>query len=674
MMSRRYYQPPKFNLLFLNCMLLTLLCAAPVQAQNPPSAEEAAARESVFEAEDSKEQLKLAEEFLHKYPESVYYHLILHTALTAACEIDPNSLQVATYADRYFENERKGTSECLANWGVAFTLFQSGSRPAIAATYAERSLAMLSDSEPLHPTTRASLFQILAYFRNTGGDWEAAIRFQREAVQLLVDQLVSRPGTSRYSTARIVEYRGELGLYLLTGGAIEEAALHIGWALLHDPTRPEVVQALDQLAGREAEQQTATLDYKEALVAAIADTMLENHPDQYTRLMLAKSFAALGVLESRALEYVDEIVRENGPEADISKYFGARVALAQVQAAMEDYEAALVTLAVVEQLSTPLDTDYMLTRGKCLEELHRVEEAISTYLGVISIRDDPLIMERLKPLWESTYCASRNMEVEAEELAQELESWHPEGQFVPPTGWQGRVVLAELHTGTDCTPCLAADIAYDYLMEYYTNETLAVLVYHHHIPMPDPMTNPDTETRFSYYEPEVDIPSSRVNGTGYYSGGLGHRGAARQLFNVYRWSIDRDLVRAPQISIDLDGTRSGTEISFEVQVHNKLDTHRMVVRDFIGGPEGYPIDSVSSTMKISEIYDIGSLETFLREYLSEYEENPTLLGDPWPGLKNVWSGFPDSAGEIDEDKLVLVAFVQDDVTKEVLQVKVLEFH
>ena len=43
-------------------------------------------------------------------------------------------------------------------------------------------------------------------------------------------------------------------------------------------------------------------------------------------------------------------------------------------------------------------------------------------------------------------------------------------------------------------------------------------------------------------------------------------------------------------------------------------------------------------------------------------------------MKNFWRGFPDDAGEIDESQLVLVAFVQDDTTREVLQAKVLEFH
>jgi len=702
MLGIRSVHSHKLQLMFLLCLLLSLYCITPIQAQNPPSAEEIAAREMVFDAEDPRERIELAEDFLRKYPGSRFVSGILRSALTSACEIDPNSSQTATYAELYFEIERQNASECQANWGVAFTLFQYGSRPAIAATYAERSLAAMSDSEPLQPITKASLFQILSHFRSANSDWEAAISFQREAVRLLVEDAASRPTSIRYVIDKIVEYRGELGFYLLRGEAREEAAPHIGWAVLNDPTDLEVVQALDILADRETEGQAGALEYKGNLLAAIADTMIENNPTQDTRLMLAKSFVTLGVLEERALKHVNEIVLENGPNTGIRQYFDAQVALAQVQAAMEDYEAALETLAGVEQLSTPYDSDYTLTKGQCLEELHRTEEAISAYLEVISLRDDPLIMERIRPLWERTYGTSRNMEVLAEELAQALESWHPEGQAATPTGWQGRVVLAELHTGTDCTPCIAADIAYDHLIEYYPDELLAVLVYHHHIPMPDPMTNPDTEARYSYYEPEADIPSSRVNGTSYYSGGLAHRGAGKKLFNVYRWSIDRELIREPQAAIDLNGIRSGSEISFEVHVHsidptfmgtenlrlrlvlaekevhyvglNKLDTHRMVVRDFIGGPEGYPIDPMNSTTKISGIYDIRSLENYLRDYLSEYEENPTLLGDPWPGLKNFWLGFPDEAGGVDEERLVLVAFVQDDETKEVLQAQVLEFH
>ena len=46
--------------------------------------------------------------------------------------------------------------------------------------------------------------------------------------------------------------------------------------------------------------------------------------------------------------------------------------------------------------------------------------------------------------------------------------------------------------GAGCPPCAGADLAYDGAMERYGHTELAVLMYHMHIPRPDPMANPYT--------------------------------------------------------------------------------------------------------------------------------------------------------------------------------------
>ena len=64
--------------------------------------------------------------------------------------------------------------------------------------------------------------------------------------------------------------------------------------------------------------------------------------------------------------------------------------------------------------------------------------------------------------------------------------------FKAPAGWKGKTVLAELFTGSECPPCVGADIAFDALIESIPAKYLAVLVYHLPIPRPDPMINPAT--------------------------------------------------------------------------------------------------------------------------------------------------------------------------------------
>src|SRR5262249_23603191 len=69
-----------------------------------------------------------------------------------------------------------------------------------------------------------------------------------------------------------------------------------------------------------------------------------------------------------------------------------------------------------------------------------------------------------------------------------------------------RTVLAEVFTGSGCPPCVAADLGFDAMMERYKRDELAVLMYHLHIPAPDPMTNPATQARSKFYG-VMSVPS-----------------------------------------------------------------------------------------------------------------------------------------------------------------------
>src|SRR5207253_3126066 len=62
-----------------------------------------------------------------------------------------------------------------------------------------------------------------------------------------------------------------------------------------------------------------------------------------------------------------------------------------------------------------------------------------------------------------------------------------------------RAVLAEVFTGSGCPPCVAADLAFDVALERYSRNDVVVLMYHQHIPRPDPMTNPATLARAKFY-------------------------------------------------------------------------------------------------------------------------------------------------------------------------------
>jgi thiol-disulfide isomerase/thioredoxin len=241
-------------------------------------------------------------------------------------------------------------------------------------------------------------------------------------------------------------------------------------------------------------------------------------------------------------------------------------------------------------------------------------------------------------------------------------------------------VLAELFTGSECPPCVAADMAFDHLLSAYDRKGVVVVEYHLHIPAPDPMTNADTEARAKYYG-VGSTPSVLFGGTELIRGG-GPKAATKNRFGLYSYAIDRRLERQAAISIALDGSVQGSSVKVEASadagatpgdlklrialveevVHftgaNGLAEHRAVVRQMIGSPAGAALaggkGSHSATVELS------GLTGTLRAYLEEFEKNP-------PARFSKDYRFKEKKHEIDPANLALIAFVQDDATKEVLQ-------
>src|SRR5262245_8078547 len=75
--------------------------------------------------------------------------------------------------------------------------------------------------------------------------------------------------------------------------------------------------------------------------------------------------------------------------------------------------------------------------------------------------------------------------------------------FKPGSSRKDRVVLAEVFTGAGCPPCVGADLAFDAVLDRYERRDVAVLMYHLHIPRPDPMANAATRIARPFTECEA---------------------------------------------------------------------------------------------------------------------------------------------------------------------------
>jgi tetratricopeptide (TPR) repeat protein len=237
------------------------------------------------------------------------------------------------------------------------------------------------------------------------------------------------------------------------------------------------------------------------------------------------------------------------------------------------------------------------------------------------------------------------------------------------------MVLAELFTGAACGPCVGADMAFDAVLERFSRQDVAVVVYHQHIPGPDPMTNPATEARKPIYSLR-GVPTFAIDGTSTVGGGSAD--AAESIFNEQiRPAIEKDLAAAPGARVNLEVSMVGSTIKVQARVSavksasahlrlqialveelqrysgpNGIRFHPMVVRS-LAGPEfkGFPVTAKGA--KVETAFDVTRILADNRNAIDEFLSKPFRGGD----VPTFVDGRRDA---VDTSRLMVVAFVQDE--------------
>jgi hypothetical protein len=240
-------------------------------------------------------------------------------------------------------------------------------------------------------------------------------------------------------------------------------------------------------------------------------------------------------------------------------------------------------------------------------------------------------------------------------------------------GEGNRVVLCELFTGTSCPPCVGADVASTALESAFEKSEVIVLRYHQNIPAPDPLSNVDSEERYSSYDGE-GTPTLCVNGRQFAQAG-GFMSRVPEIFRELHETVTPYLAektglvitlsaRANQGRIAIAAKASGLE-SFPEDVHLKLvlaedkinfpadngiRAHEMVVRAMPGGVDG--IEPKKGQLAYEGEVDLAKLKTQLEQSLSVIETRTAMKFSQKP---------------LDFKAFHLVAFLQNDDTGEILQ-------
>jgi hypothetical protein len=240
-------------------------------------------------------------------------------------------------------------------------------------------------------------------------------------------------------------------------------------------------------------------------------------------------------------------------------------------------------------------------------------------------------------------------------------------------GESKRAAVVELFTGAYCPPCVAADTAFDALLKTYKSEDVILLQYHLHIPLPDPLTNKDSEIRAEKFYDVDSTPTFLVNG----KKGPGLGGPKIFAKNGYEKLCDllnKELEEPAAAGLKLKVSRDGNEISMAAEVGKMKNAgkktrlrfvvvedvvhfpggngqrfHHHVVRGFAGGVDGVAVPAAGGEFK--HTLDLKKFKLGLIDYLAAQGKAQPFLSELRP---------------LELKHLRIVALLQDDETKEIL--------
>ncbi len=337
----------------------------------------------------------------------------------------------------------------------------------------------------------------------------------------------------------------------------------------------------------------------------------------------------------------------------------------------------------------PFDPSIAYALARYAEREGRKDEAIRLYAEVAvlpmaeqmllqqwaSLGSKELPSEALARLWKEKHGSTEGLEAFLDKVYSERIYSFAEARK-QPTVSNGHVILCELFTGSQCPPCVAADIALGGVAHTYPQTEVVVLRYHQHIPGPDPMANPDTAQRFQYYQargtPTLVVDGRKVSGVG---GFLIH---VPEVYARIRRPIDEILGRARpsrSVKIALKAVAENGVLKVSAKVDSKeplpdtvrlrlvlaedevsyvarngVRKHEMIVRKMLGGPSG--VGPQDGRLSYEGEVSLSDLRTQLESYLTNFEKT---------------RGYRFPARPLDLRALHVVAFVQDDATREVWQ-------
>lgn len=620
--------------------------------------------QKIFQTPDLNERIFLLDKFRKDYPSSNYFNHSLSQTFSAFVQMG-NSDSALVYASKYLNMIPEASRETAYN-NLAYQLAQKQIALDSAESFINKavSLARANKSRRLNVILNT---QAMVLFNL--GNAQRAAEIQKEAI---------------VGNEKNPDYLMNFAQYLHSSGDKVSAFESISKSILFGGSLRSIEFFDTWLAEEYPDVKNRTSQKEKIIGKAISNYFTEDDSPE-AKSTAAACLAVLKINLDTAEKYANEAVSTINDKTPVEEILYYKQNLAEVKFANNNYESALNELASVEKFAGPWEFDYWYLLGSVYEALSQKEKALDAYLiGMIFPGNDKITAAVDRHLKEKNL--DKNfVDKKIEELKNEMKAFELE----KPSNKidTEKVVVAELFTGAECPPCVAADNAFDKLAEAYSREELIILEYHLHIPGPDPMTNPDAFLKYRSYGGNYGTPTVFIDGTDLIGGG-GPDFVTKNRASIYQYTIERISKEKPaavingsavidgeNVSVKLDIEKAGAELNnAKIQIAlleksvdytgvNGVSKHIYVVRDLVNGSDGIPFNSAAEKQSINEIINMRLVEEGLKKYL----DDPT--SDPSWRIGTKFSGWRARTDKINRNNLSVAVYIQNNDTRKILQAK-----
>ncbi len=535
-----------------------------------------------------------------------------------------------------------------------------------AAVMIDSAITLYKKEEPVLLNTKGLiLFRLKRY--------SEALKTQERAVALL-------PENAKIDS-RYVSLFVQLGFIQFESGLSLQGMQKIILGNLVLPREGLPVDKVDSLlATKNIDAKNISLIRDSLYRSAISEFLKFSSDSAFAKSRLAVSLALNNIFPELALQYGKEAYAA-ARSRTIEERSGASASLGLTNYHLQRYQDAERYLSEAAIYAPPNETEIFMTLGRVKELLGKKKEAFDAYLSGAMGSNNTSVYDKLielkNELFPTISLDSIIVARQAAALQFTPEEYQRTKQVLKNNEFP-RIVLAELFTGSECRPCQAADVAFDYLIDRFKTSSLAILEYHQHIPLPDPLVNADTEKRAKYYGIS-STPTAVFNGRTVITSG-GSRVMAKNKFFLYADIIEKEIQKPASVTVALTASLKNnivtvkakalsTEKNINLKVRialvedevqykgsNGIERHKFVVRKMIKSVEGYSFPK-DGKLTVSQTVNLQLLRTELEAYYEKTKDRFSKLG----------TSLKEKKTHIDPNRLAVVLFVQDDATREILQ-------